>query len=188
VTSQTPEEIRADIERTRANLSSDVDALAEEANPKNIARKKVDQVKDNVKDKGVGLKDRIMGTADDVRDTVADKVHGVTDTVSDKVHGARDSASGSAHGAADSARGAADSARGVVSSAGDTVSNAPAVARRKAQGNPLAAGLVAFGAGLLISSLIPASTKERELADTVKDKAEPLKAGLTDAAKEVAAK
>ncbi|CAA9324880.1 MAG: hypothetical protein AVDCRST_MAG48-2855, partial [uncultured Friedmanniella sp.] len=186
MTSQSPEEIRAEIERTRANLSNDVDALAEEANPKNMARRQVDKVKDNVKDKGVGIKDRIMGTADDVRDSVSDTVHGVTGAVSDKVHGATDAAHGAGGSAAGSAQDAAASARGALSSAGDTVSDAPALARRKAQGNPLAAGLVAFGAGLLISSLIPASTKERELADTVKDKAQPLKTGITDAAKEVA--
>ncbi|WP_433127560.1 DUF3618 domain-containing protein [Micromonospora sp. CA-240977] len=36
--------------------------------------------------------------------------------------------------------------------------------REQAQGNPLAAGLVAFGVGLLAASLIPPSGRERQLA------------------------
>ena len=56
----------------------------------------------------------------------------------------------------------------------------------KTQGNPLAAGLIAFGAGLLVSSLIPASQKEREAADALKTAAEPLTTELTEAAKNVA--
>jgi gas vesicle protein len=85
------------------------------------------------------------------------------------------------------AQGVAGSVQGVAVSGRDAVSNAPALARQKTQGNPLVAGLVAFGAGLLISSLIPASSKEKELAGDVKAKAEPLKSGITDAAKDVAA-
>jgi gas vesicle protein len=54
------------------------------------------------------------------------------------------------------------------------------------QGNPLAAGLIAFGAGLLASSLIPPSEKEREAAESLKSAAEPVKTQLTDAAKDVA--
>ncbi|HEX8488409.1 MAG TPA: DUF3618 domain-containing protein, partial [Propionibacteriaceae bacterium] len=71
--STSPEEIRAEIERTRANLSNDVDALADQANPKNIAKRKVE----SVKEAGVGLKDRIMGSAQDAVDTVSGKAHDV---------------------------------------------------------------------------------------------------------------
>ncbi len=64
--------------------------------------------------------------------------------------------------------------------------SAPAQVKTKTQGNPLAAGLIAFGAGLLLSSLIPASDKEREAADALKTAAEPLTTELTDAAKDMA--
>ncbi|MEC5193551.1 uncharacterized protein YjbJ (UPF0337 family), partial [Arthrobacter sp. MP_M7] len=70
--------------------------------------------------------------------------------------------------------------------AGAAVGDAPAQLKTKARGNPLAAGLIAFGAGLLVSSLIPASQKEREAADALKTAAEPLTTELTDAAKHVA--
>ena len=39
----------------------------------------------------------------------------------------------------------------------DTAAQAPGAIARKTEGNPLAAGLIAFGAGWLVSSLIPAS-------------------------------
>ena len=44
------------------------------------------------------------------------------------------------------------------------VTSIPQATWRQAQGNPLAAGLIAFEAGWLVSSLLPPSRKERELA------------------------
>ena len=48
----------------------------------------------------------------------------------------------------------------------------------RVQGSPLAAGLVAFGAGVVIAGLIPASQKEAQAAsavvDTVKEQGAPL--------------
>ena len=152
-TSSDPEEIRREIERTRANLSGDVDALADQANPKNIARRQVENVKGSIRDRGTDLKDKIMGVASDAGD--------------------------SAHTTTSNLRAAAGDAQGAVS-------NVPSTIRTKSQGNPLAAGLVAFGAGLLVSSLIPASARERQAAVDLKERAEPITAKITDAAKEVA--
>src|SRR5215216_4439656 len=118
-----PDQIRAEIERTRENLSSNVNALADEVNPKNIAHRQVDK----------------------------------------------------------------------VSSVGDAASGAPSQVRAKAQGNPLAAGVIAFGVGWLVSSLLPSSAKEQEAAQQLKEKAQPLaqeaaqsvKGAATDAAQTV---
>ena len=93
---------------------------------------------------------------------------------------------GSADHPAGNVHSAAGSAGAHLSDAGSTVAAAPAHVKTKTQGNPLAAGLIAFGAGLLVSSLIPASQKEREAADALKSAAEPLTTELTDAAKHVA--
>ena len=93
-------------------------------------------------------------------------------------------------GAADHTAGNVHSATGTagshLSDAGAAIGDAPAQVKAKAQGNPLAAGLIAFGAGLLVYSLIPASQKEREAADALKTAAEPLTTELTEAAKHVA--
>jgi hypothetical protein len=64
--------------------------------------------------------------------------------------------------------GAADSATTTVSdvtaTATDTVTGVPDAVLSKAQGAPMAARLVAFGAGFLASSLMPATRKEQEVA------------------------
>lgn len=60
-----------------------------------------------------------------------------------------------------------------ASSVGDSASSAAAAARRGAEGNPLAAGVIAFGVGWLISSLLPASRPERQVATKVKDEVQP---------------
>jgi hypothetical protein len=71
------------------------------------------------------------------------------------------------------------------SSAAGAVSDAKDKVQAKAEGNPLAVGLIAFGVGLLAASLIPASTKEKDVASDLKEKAQPLVEKVTDAAKEV---
>lgn len=60
-TSNDPDEIRAKIERTRATLSTDVDILAHEADPRTMAKRKVGAVTGRASN----LRDRVMGSADD---------------------------------------------------------------------------------------------------------------------------
>ena len=64
----------------------------------------------------------------------------------------------------------------------DTVSGA----QDKVQGSPLAAGLVAFGAGMIVSALIPASEKEAVAAGHVVDAAKEHGQPVVDQAKSVA--
>lgn len=56
----------------------------------------------------------------------------------------------------------------------------------KAEGNPVAVGLIAFGVGLLAASLIPASEKEQELAAKAKDAAQPMLQEAAEVGKEIA--
>jgi gas vesicle protein len=106
----------------------------------------------------------------------ADKVKGA---VSSAVGGVKDRVMGSAHHTG----GAASSA---ASSVGDAVQGAPAAVQQKTQGNPLAAGLIALGAGWLIGSLLPASSKEAQAAAAVKERASTVTEPLAHAAQEVA--
>ena len=108
-------------------------------------------------------------------DALADKVSPakIVERQTDKVKGAVGSVR-------DRLMGTADDVGGNIGDAKDRV-----VA--KAEGNPLAVGLIAFGAGLLLSSLIPASTKEKELAQNVKEQAQPLVDEVADVAKDVGA-
>jgi gas vesicle protein len=146
MTNNDPDAIRADIERTRGDLSRDVNALGEAVSPGNVARRQVDKVGDAVSGAAISMKERVMGTADDVGGAAGDMSSAVGDRASDATH----------------------------------------LARRKTRGNPLAAGLIALGAGWLLGSLLPASEKEREAATAVKEKAQPVMDEAQSVAKQAA--
>lgn len=153
--SNDPDQLRREIERTRENLSQNVNALGEAVDPSAVAKRQVEKVQDKVMGVGQGLKEKVMGSDDTYGDD------GVASKVGD-----------------------------LAGSAKSSVENAPAAAKRKAQGNPLAAGLVALGAGWLLGSLLPASQKEQELTDRAKDvieeKGQPLLDEVKSAAQDVA--
>ena len=122
MTEKSPEQIRREIDRTRAELSGDVQTLTEKVSPGRAMGRQVRRTRDAM----TRAKERVMGG-----DSVA------------------------------------DTASSVVQAAGSV----PDMARQQAQGNPIAAGLIAFGAGWLVSSLVPASKPEQQLATQAKDKA-----------------
>jgi gas vesicle protein len=86
-------------------------------------------------------------------------------------------------GAADSG---SSSAGDALSSVQDAVAGAPGQVKQQTQGNPMAAGVIAFGASMLLSSLFPASKPEAQAAAAVKEQAQPLVDQVTDAAKDAA--
>ncbi|MGJ9372586.1 DUF3618 domain-containing protein [Nesterenkonia sp. CF4.4] len=130
MTQQTPEEIRADIERTRSSLSLDVDAVADKVSPSKVAQRQTEKIRSTVG----GWKDHVMGLADDASTKVSDQAH----------------------------------------HAADGVQQAPGAAKQKTRGNPLAAGLIALGAGWLAASIVPASEPEKKAAAKLEDRAQPL--------------
>ena len=81
---------------------------------------------------------------------------------------------------------AASSVGDAASSVREAATSAPAQVRDRAQGNPLAAGLIAFGVGWLVSSLLPASQAEQQAAQKVKDSAGPVADEVKGAAQQVA--
>lgn len=170
-TSDDPEVLRRQIEQTRANLSRDVDALGEAASPGNIARRQTEKVTDTVRGAGHSLKEKIMGSDDPYGEP------GLTGRASDTVSGLGSRASGAAGDVGSRVGDLAGSAK-------DTVASAPSAVTRQARGNPLAAGLIALGAGWLLGSLLPGSEKERELAVTAKERVND--SGLVDEVKSVA--
>lgn len=88
--------------------------------------------------------------------------------VRDKVMG---TASDLGHSTGHAAHSVGDHASSAASTVGDAAHRAPQVLREKSEGNPLAAGLIAFGVGMLVSSLIPATRREQQVATQVKEKA-----------------
>ena len=130
-----PDDIRTDIESTRRELGSDVDALAEKVTPSKIMHRQTSRMRNAIG----SAKERVFGAAEDAQESV-----------------------------------------------GGALSDAPRMVADKAKGNPIAAGLIAFGVGWLASSLFPASEKEKELAGTLQEKAQPLASEVTDTAKRMA--
>jgi gas vesicle protein len=136
-----------------------------------------DQIRREIERTRTGLSDNVNALGDKVNPgsiarRQAGRVRGAATSVKDAVLG--------------SAADAAGTGQQVATTMGDAVSNAPSGVARKAQGSPIAAGLIAFGAGLLVSSLLPASRAEQQAAQAVKDTAQPLVDDLTDTAKNVA--
>ncbi len=105
---------------------------------------------------GSRLLDRILGAAEDLKDSAVGAIQGTAGDLSER-----------------------------ASDVGHDLAELPHTARQQTQGNPLAAGAVAFGIGLLIASAFPASRKEQELAENLKEQARPLTDQVGAAAREV---
>ncbi|MEU4622026.1 DUF3618 domain-containing protein [Actinoplanes sp. NPDC023801] len=89
------------------------------------------------------VKDRVMGSADHVRQVAGDSTSSARSTVQD----------GAAH----------------LGEAAGAVRGVPRAAVAQTQGNPLAAGIIAFGAGMLAATLIPVSDTERRAGQQLRD-------------------
>jgi hypothetical protein len=163
MTSSDPDVIRRQIEDTRRELSYDVDALNEKVNPARVVDRRVSAAKGRVS----RVKDRVMGSAQDTHASAQGKAQ---DLASD--------AQGMASNAAGSVQDAASSAASAVQQAPDQIV-------RQTQGNPMAAGLIAFGVGWLVSSLLPASDKEKQLAQQAESAVREHKDTLLEPAKQV---
>ena len=150
---QNPEQIRADIEATRARLGSDVDAVAEKVTPERV----VERQKNKVQDKVQGVRERVMGSSDDHYTGGGYSTGDLRDEAAHR----------------------AEQARGAVQ-------NAPATAKAKTRGNPLAAGLIALGAGWLVGSLLPSTQKEQELVSDAADRVQPHAQHAVESAKGMA--
>jgi gas vesicle protein len=164
MTTSDPDVIRRQIEDTRRELSYDVDALNEKVNPARVVDRRVSAAKGRM----TNLKEKVMGSAHDTTSSA----QGVASDAAGSVQNAASSAAGSVQDAASTAVGA--------------VQQAPDQVIRQTQGNPLAAGLIAFGVGWLVSSLLPASEKEKQLAQQAESAVREHKDALLEPAKQAA--
>lgn len=101
-----------------------------------------------------------------------------TNRVKDGLGRARESVIGRADSTAHSLTGTAGGLGSTASDAGSAVAGLPSTAAHgmtsTAQGNPLMAGAVAFGAGLLAAAIFPGTKAEGKAAAKLKDAAQPL--------------
>jgi hypothetical protein len=78
-----------------------------------------------------------------------------------------------------------DSAGGLGETTATGLGQAPALLKGSAEGNPMAAGVVAFGLGLLAASVFPASSTERQAASSIGGQLAPVREHLHEAANEI---
>jgi hypothetical protein len=145
---QSTEELTSQIEGTRQRMASDLDTLQDRVSPSAI----VDRRKQAVRSRFASARGRVMGTARAAGDSVTSVASG-----------------------APSPSGMASS---MASSASDTAGDVARTAQERYEGAPLAAGLVAFGAGVVLASMVPATRAEAEAAhrvvETAREQGQPL--------------
>lgn len=136
---ETTGELRRDLDEQRDDIARTVDEIQNRVSPGRVWTRQSHRMRHRFTD----WKDRIMGN--------------------DQPYYSSGNRSGSSYGTEGTGSGIGER----ISDAKETVAVAPEALRRQTQGNPLAAGLIAFGAGLLVSSLIPETQRERKLAEGV---------------------
>ena len=144
---QDPDQIRSEIEQTRAGLATDVNLLTEKVSPARVVERRVDSAKEAVGNLTGNLTGRVFGRDDDPQAAPGPSMAGAV----------------------------------------DAVRSTPEVARDKATGSPLIAGALAFGAGYLLATVLPASQRERAAASTMTGQLQDLKEPLQQQAQAAAA-
>lgn len=180
---QSTDELRRDIENVRGDLTVTVDAIGDRLSPKQIVRRRTSRMRDGM----TRIRETVMGTTTDgatgTGQRMATGMSHAGDTLSSGMSSAGERVS-------DMASTASDKVTDKVSDAASTVAEqtreAPQEVRRATQGNPIAAGIIAFGSGLLLASLFPATEPERQAASAVQDRLEPLKERATETGRELA--
>jgi hypothetical protein len=154
-----PAQIRRDIDNTRGELTSDVNALTDKVNPRRAVGQRVGRARGALSN----VKDKIMGTA---------------------THAGQ---AGKAKAEAGKAKAEAGKAKIQAGTAKAGMHGPPGeIARERTEGSPLAAGAVAFGVGVLVSSLLPPSQKEQQVAGQAKSQAAQRSGQVKQKAKEAA--
>lgn len=146
------DQVRNDIERTRAELSDTFDEIGDRVSPRRMVQRRTDRVRDNWRN----VRETVMGSATSVKDSTSDRARGVAGSVS-----------------------------GMADSAASTVSDVPEMARRRTEGNPIAAGLIAFGGGMLLASILPKTSMEQQAASSIQPQLDAAKQQAMQAGAEV---
>jgi uncharacterized protein YjbJ (UPF0337 family) len=165
---QSTDELRRDIENVRGDLTVTVDAIGDRLSPKQMVRRRTSRMRDGM----TRIRETVMGTTTD----------GATGTGQRMATGM----SSAGERVSDMASTASDRMSDAASTTAEQTREAPQEVRRATQGNPVAAGIIAFGSGLLLASLFPATEPERQAASAVQDRLEPLKERATETGRELA--
>jgi Protein of unknown function (DUF3618) len=148
------DELREDIDQKREDIGYTVDQIQNRVSPGRITARG----RYRVRRWWIDAKDRILGN-DQSEYPWERQVQGVSNRVVDVT----------------------DRASEMMSDVREGVAEAPRMVRRQTQGNPVAAGFIAFGGGLLVGTLLPETQTERDAAKRL----EPSVAGIAQEAGEI---
>ena len=157
---QEPQELKHDPEALRHDIDrtrEGMDATLDQIEDRVSPRRIVERRKTRVRTALGTARERVMGTAQQIRAEGRTK--------------------------ADSAGARLDHVSGELS---DRMDHLQEEGKGQYQGNPLAAGLIAFGAGALLGSLVPKTEPEQQMADNLRERLQPATDELRAAAQEVA--
>jgi hypothetical protein len=198
------DEVRADIEKVRGDLSSTLEEIGERVTPKKVVGRAKAEVADKVsparavRRRGQRLreglrvaKDSVRGGDDgaDAEDDAFDERGATMPTSATRRAGggARlDAGSDSPTPSRSGSGRVSTRGGGAVADVASRARSAPRAVQDRAEGNPLAAGLVAFGAGVAVAMILPPSEPERRALGQARQRIDPLKQRVVETGRSVA--
>lgn len=152
-------ELRRDIEQTRDRMTGTMDAIGDRVSPGRVVERRVNRVRQTTS----RMREQVMGVPRSAGSSVSSSMGDAASSVGDR-------------------------ATSAVSAVGDQVAQTPQRITEGTQGNPIAAGAVAFGLGVLVGSLAPPSREEQQVAEKVlpalQDEAKAIGESVAETAKE----
>jgi len=149
-------ELRREAEGQRARMGDTLDAIGDRLSPERV----VERRKAAVGQRFRGVKESIMGSPY-YREPVTERLRAQTG-------------------------GAMQSATETLQGAGERVQHAPEAVAAQTRGNPFAAGLIAFGTGVLLATVFPSSHTEQRLLGEAKPQLQQAAEQLKGAGRDVA--
>lgn len=166
--------LRDDIDYRRDRIGNTVDQISNRVNPRHVAARSSYRMRMRL----INMKDTIMGNDEHDYPWQRRSERGL--------HDESDYATMGDEGGRSRVSEASDRATERLSQAGHAVAASPEIARRRTRGNPLAAGLVAFGGGILLGSALPSSRAEREALHRAEPALDKARDELRDTGRELA--
>ncbi len=152
----TEDGLRRDAEMQRARMGDTLDAIGDRLSPERIVERRKAAFGQRMR----SVKESVMGSP------------GYREPINERLRA--------------QASGAMQSASDTLHNATDQVQRAPEALAEQARGNPFAAGLIAFGAGLLLATAFPSSRTEQRLMGEAKPQLQQAAGQLKEAGRDVA--
>lgn len=166
--------LRSQLDDQRARIGHTVDQIEDRVRPSRIARRKRSEVRDRMTD----WKDRVMGN-----DEPDHPGRGSNRDWYGPPPGTTVDDGGDGHGRLAEA---SDAVRDQASSVASTVADTPEMVRRRTRGNPFGPGLIAFGAGLVVATVLPETRREQQAVRKLQPELEDAAARVAETGREFA--